>query len=67
MQETKALHLQKQQVPSTKVWGERKNGLRVWSLPEQGVMVKYLLRPVVVHVAMIKAKIQTKGGFSYVH
>ena len=29
------LHLQKQQVPSTKVWGERKNGLRAWSLPEQ--------------------------------
>lgn len=30
----KALHLQKQQLPSTKVWGERKNGLRAWSLPE---------------------------------
>lgn len=30
----KALHLQKQQVPSTKVWGDRTNGLRAWSLPE---------------------------------
>ena len=31
----KALHLQKQQVPSTKVWGDRTNGLRAWTLPEQ--------------------------------
>eukprot|EP00985_Skeletonema_marinoi_P015213 scaffold7805_cov199-Skeletonema_marinoi.AAC.3 len=42
-QQTKALHLQKPQSTNSKVWGERKFGLRVWPFhPEQNERTKWL-------------------------
>eukprot|EP00984_Skeletonema_dohrnii_P012167 scaffold4911_cov72-Skeletonema_dohrnii-CCMP3373.AAC.1 len=42
-QQTKALHLQKPQSTNSKVWGERKFGLRVWpSHPEQNERTNWL-------------------------
>jgi hypothetical protein len=42
-QQTKALHLQKPQSTNSKVWGERKFGLRVWVSVESHIVLILIL------------------------